>query len=233
MERRTFLRTTSALCSAGLFGLSMHANANEKTISGDDKTERMSIAKLRDLNIAFPTMIAVTPTGETIEVQRKPRIIRRYAQHIYVYFEQSKEISVFSLAGERTGKLPLTDNLQAIKDFAIDTQLQSLYVIEYGHHQITVLDFYGQKVGDIGEFGIELLQDLNGPKSITVDERGKVHVLTGNDNIIRVYSANGAYVSSYNHIRRSSSKLRQLDGCKMITGVGGKFNDSVTVLSGY
>lgn len=233
MERRTFLKSTSALCSAGLLGLSAHAQEQKNNTHVDQMAQRLSVAALRKLNIVFPSMVVITPTGEPVEVQLKPRIIRRYAHSIYVYFEQVKEISIFTLQGESAGKIHLPDTMEGIKDFAIDHALQSVHILEYGKHSITTLDFYGQTVASIGEFGTELMHDLNGPKSLTVDEQSNVHVLTSSDNIIRVYAANGVYVSSYNHIGRHIGHIRQIDGYKVISGVGGKFNDTVTVLSGH
>lgn len=233
MERRTFLKSTSALFSAGFLGFTAHAQEQKNNTHADQMTQRLSVAALRKLKISFPSMVVITPTGETVEIQLKPRIIRRYAHSIYVYFEQVKEISIFTLQGESAGKIHLPDSMESIKDFAIDHTLQSVHILEYGKHSITTLDFYGQTVASIGEFGTELMQDLNGPKSLTVDEQSNIHVLTGNDNIIRVYAANGVYVSSYNHIGRNIGHIRQIDGYKVISGVGGKFNDKVTVLSGH
>ncbi|WP_125720345.1 hypothetical protein [Pseudoalteromonas rubra] len=226
MERRTFLKSGSLLCASGVLPVSAFAaNASTFTFSEQD-TQRVDASTLDKLGLTAPKMSVQAPSGEQITLTLKPSVSRRYGDLLYVYFEMGKEIAVFDIDGNQQGAITLPDGVGLVGDFAIEPSQQLVYLIEHGHHHITVASFYGEKLGQIGEFGIDVVEQLNGPKSITLDADGHLHILEMGTYSIKVFNNNGAFLYSYGQTRFTKQPVyKSLDGTQHVVVSGGLLGD--------
>ncbi|TMP38474.1 hypothetical protein [Pseudoalteromonas rubra] len=226
MERRTFLKTSSYLCASGVLPVTaLAANSTSFTFSEQD-TQRVSRELLDTLAIEAPKVSIESPNGDAVQLTLKPAVARRYNSQIFIYFETSSEIHVFDLSGNPSGTIKLPQGFSSLNDFAIEPNQQLLYLIERGQHSVTVANFYGEKLTEISEFGTELDGQLNGPKKITLDTHGHIHILEMGTASIKVFSNNGVFLYSYGRSRLGKKPLyRSLDGTQHILVSGGKLND--------
>lgn len=226
MERRTFLKTSSYLCASGVLPVSaLAANSTSFTISEQD-TQRLSKELLDTLALKAPKASIESPNGDIVEFSLNPAIARRYGSSLFVHFETSSEINIFDLSGNPSGTIKLPQGIDNLNDFAIEPNQQLLYLIERGHHSITVANFYGEKLAQIGEFGTEVMAQLNGPKNLTLDTQGHIHVLEMGTSSIKVFSNNGAFLYSYGRSRLGKKpQYRSLDGTQHILISGGTLDD--------
>ncbi|WP_143484324.1 hypothetical protein [Pseudoalteromonas piscicida] len=231
MKRRTFLSLGTAITATSFMPFSCFASEQplDFTIQNAQVT-RLNPNVLSTLNIKSPIMSMESPTGEKVKVSRKAKIIRKYESGIYVYFELTTVIRVFSLSGQGMTDIELPKGIKDVKDFAIDFNLQQIYLLTPGSHQIAVVDFYGRQLATLGEFGYELESQLNGPKSITVDDRSRLHVVDASGNRVKVFDNNGAFSYSYGGSRVIKRKFNNIDGYQDITLTGGKLGDRRWVL---
>ncbi|WP_046006468.1 hypothetical protein [Pseudoalteromonas rubra] len=226
MERRTFLKSGSLLCASGVLPASAFAaNTSTFTFSEQD-TQRVDAGTLDKLGLTAPKMSVQAPSGEQVTLTLKPSVSRRYGELLYVYFEMSKEIAVFDAYGNQQGAIALPEGVDIVSDFAIEPSQQLVYLIVHGNHHITVTSFYGEKLGQIGEFGIDMVEQLNGPKSITLDAHGHLHILEMGTHSIKVFNNNGAFLYTYGQARLAKQPFyRSLDGTQNVVVSGGQLGD--------
>ncbi|MCG7534318.1 hypothetical protein [Pseudoalteromonas sp. OOF1S-7] len=232
MERRTFLKSGSLLCASGVLPIGAFA-ANTSTFTFSEQgTQRVDASTLDKLGLTAPKISVQAPSGEQVALTLKASVARRYGDLLYVYFEMSKEIAVFDVDGNQQSAITLPDGFGVLSDFAVEPSQQLLYLIKRGHHHITVASFYGEKLSQIGEFGIDLAAQLNGPKSITLDAFGHVHILEMGTSSIKVFDSNGAFLYTYGQARLGKRpNYRALDGTQQIVVSGGQLGDRKWIFS--
>lgn len=222
MERRTFIKLGSSVCATTMVGLPQFLHAEDAGALASEQTTRLHTKAIKELGIVFPSQVISPPSGDDVVVTMKPEVIRRYSDNLYVHFEQQDSIQVFDKQGTLKGNILYPDLAYGVKDFAIDEELQLIYLLPRGKARIEVIDFQGDLVDSIGEFGIELVEQLNGPRSITLDANKRLHVLCAGSNQVKVFDNNGAYQFSYRaSFARQPQRMRQLDGIEEIHISGG------------
>ncbi|MCO7188986.1 MULTISPECIES: hypothetical protein [unclassified Pseudoalteromonas] len=226
MERRTFLKASSYLCASGVLPVSALAADSIAFTNSEQNTQRVSGNLLEEIARHAPSVSMEAPSGESVQVTLRPSVVRRYNTFIYVYFEMSNEITVFDLSGTTIGTIKLPQGFSNVSDFAVEPNQQLLYFIERGHHQVIVANFFGEQLAQIGEFGTEVVSQLNGPKSLTLDGDGRVHVLESGTSSVKVFGNNGAFLYSYGQTRLGKQPMyKTLDGTEQIVITGGQLGD--------
>ncbi|WP_157576930.1 beta-propeller fold lactonase family protein [Pseudoalteromonas rubra] len=226
MERRTFLKTSSYLCASGALPLSAFAANSTLFDFSEQNTQRLDVQTVNKLAVKAPKMSVEAPSGERVSVTLKPAVARRYDALLYVHYEMSNEITVFDINGVQQGTIGLPDGFGSVSDFAIEPSQQLVYLIERGHHQIIVANFYGERLAHIGEFGTEVAAQLNGPRSLTLDDEGHVHVVDSGASSIKVFNNNGAFLYAYGQSRLGKAPIyRALDGTQHVVVTGGQLGD--------
>ncbi|MCF2858298.1 hypothetical protein L1286_12495 [Pseudoalteromonas sp. SMS1] len=234
MERRSFLKSSVSVCATSSLFSSAYLWAQSNGTRLERHTQRLSGDDLRQLQSQFPTLLISSPQNTPVEVTLKPVIARRYANQAYILFELSKEVLIFNRVGEQVGAIPVPSVIGHIKDFAVDEKRQRIFVVSGNTHSIYTIDFNGHIQNIFGEFGIELPQQLSGIKSITLDDRGLVHILNGYSNNVKVFDDQGVYQFSYApRTFGKQANLESIDGYQTIRILGGKFRDIVYTFDVY
>lgn len=220
MDRRQFLfsgTTAAAMVSVPTLTLSGIALA-----SGTD-TSRLNDAELNSLNLSHRYIEVLSADGGTMSVPMQARVARRYNDQVYVWFDTDHAIRVFDLSGTAVGEIPLTQS-GLLKDFGLDSY-GNIFVLYSGIHAIQWLDYQGNLLGSIGQFGMDSPEMLNGPVSLTVDAQDNLHVLNAGTRSVKVFTANGVYLRDYGQSRwLSERRLSSIDGLNQIRVTGGMEN---------
>lgn len=239
MKRRAFLKLPpSILISSAISFDALSAN-DDSFEKMTQSYQRLNKTVLNELGIQPPKTQFTLPSDETITLLQQPSLIRKYNDLIYVNYELDSGIHVYSLTGKFIEYIGFSTNLGPIKDFAIDSQRQLIYLLERAKHHIEVYDSVGEKLLNIAEFGIELDSQLNGPSSITVDSQGRLHVLEAITSKIKVFENNGSYAFSYTKSKFNRKlKLQYIDGYNKVvatskgdSGVKWLFDDDLRALT--
>lgn len=221
IKRRTFLKLGSTICLAGAFSFSSMLGAHDKTDAAKQIT-RLTAEQLTKLGITFPSKNISIPTGGSIDLAMKPDVIRQYGSAIYTHYELFDHIVIYDLNGLQQGLVPLPARFSSIKDFAIDEELELVYLLPLGADAIEVVDFNGDFIHRIGEFGVDLPEQLNGSLSITLDKNKRLHVLCAGDNTIKTFADSGAFLGSQSSVfGRKNLKAKSIDGTVSVIAVGG------------
>lgn len=241
MKRRTFLKLSPSVLLSSALPFEVLCNESKKSERIDSNFRRLNEDDLQNLGISYPTHSIKTPNNTYITLPQKPYVIRRYQEQVYVNFELDNAIYVYDSSGEITNYIVFSMDVGPLKDFAIDFEKQLVYLLERSKHHIVVISFSGEFQSSIGQFGLDLEHDLNGPSSITVDSNGWLHILEGISSKVKVFDTNGSFLFSYNK-SRFNKKLRpnQIDGYKKVTlsSIEGEephwfFDDTRKILSLY
>ncbi|WDD98528.1 hypothetical protein [Thalassomonas actiniarum] len=227
MDRRRFIVTSSAV--AGTLALPVKSFAMAEASKGLNKVpdnSRLPTSKLTSLGIQAPLKQVTAPGGHDVSFPLKMRVARQYRQKIYVWFETEPMIRVYDLAGNEQSPVSLPDSVGILKDFALDS-MDNIFILSAGQHQITWLGPQGDMLGYIGDFGMDLAEQLNGPASLTLDSEDHLHVLNAGSRTIKVYKNNGVFLFEYGQSRWGKErKLLSLDGTDTISASGGIMKDS-------
>lgn len=220
MDRRQFLTSSSLLLGATSFSGLSWANLN----ASDSGNSRISKTQFAELDIPSPIAHIQAPNGQTVAVPLQAQVIRQYNEAVYVWFETENLLRVYNQSGEALSQVQLpTDSL---KDFTLDNS-GYIYLLESGKHEITWINAQGDILGTIGSFGYQAPEQLNGPRSLTVDSHNSVHVLNAGTRTVKVFSAQGAYLYEYGQSRWfNERRLHSIDGESMITVSGGSMQNS-------
>ncbi len=222
MERRTFIKLGSSICASGALGLPQLICAEETSVTQQamsigDKT-RLTPNALSSIGIEYPVQLMSPPSGKDVLVTMPPRVVRGYNTRIYIHFELQDYIAVYDELGGLIDKVVNADFAHGIKDFAVDEELALIYVLLRGESLVRVINFQGEVLDQIGEFGIELAEQLNGPSSLTLDANKRLHVLCTGSNMVKVYADTGAYLFAYRaSFARKPRRMRSIDGFEVIT----------------
>lgn len=222
MDRRAFLNTSSMLLAASVLPFPAMATGDELIAANADST-RLSREQLLSFGISEPVRKISPPTGGSVDVTMKAKIIRRYDTRVFVYFELSRFIDVFDMYGNLVAQIttPEGDDIP-IHDFAIDTSSGSVYWLRLGGHEVIVTDYSGNVLNTLGEFGHDQTDKLNGPRSITIDSHHRVYVLDSDNTRIKVFGNNGTFLRDYSLGRFTKGrKFTSLDGNQKVVVSGG------------
>ena len=225
MQRRNFLKTSASVVGLVLAPASVTALAANAELNTSKLTRRISKQALKDLSISFPEMTMTSPSGQDVTFELNPVAARYYPNGLFVLFEHTDEIYIYDQIGQVLGSIPLNLKYGIIKDFAVDEDNQLVFLVT-GPGTIKVIGFDGGHYGDVGSQGLNHFEQLNGIKSITLDDSGRLHVLCSQSNSIKVFDNSGTLLYSYSaKSLLSKPTLHQLDGQSEIKVVGGQFKD--------
>ncbi|WDE05955.1 hypothetical protein SG34_003220 [Thalassomonas viridans] len=233
MDRRQFILSGSAV--AGSLAIPMQSFAMSD-ISGDlfaakvkdtaAGNSRLSASKIARLGIQAPLKQVTAPGGHDVSFPLTMRIARQYQENIYVWFETESVIRTYDQQGNEQNTIALPDSVSLIKDFALDS-MGNIFILNGGQHQITWLSHQGDILGYIGDFGIDLAEQLNGPTSLTLDSSDQLHVLNAGSRTVKVYKNNGVFLFEYGQPRWGKQRqLLSLDGKETISASGGMMRDN-------
>jgi len=229
MDRRQFLISNSVLTASMVMPNISLAKADTSDIAPN--TTRLSLADINKLGIKAPFTHAVSPNNDIVSFALKMRIARRYQDLIFIWFDTENMIRIYDEFGTQSNAIPLPKHISSLKDFAFDS-MGNLFVLPQGQHHILWLSEQGYELGYIGEFGIELSEQLNGPVSLTIDLNDQIHVLNAGTRTIKVFSNNGVFLFEYGQNRRGKQKqIHSIDGKKNIILKGGMMKDRTWQLS--
>ena len=239
MNRRAFLKLPPSILISSAISFEALSVDDDSFEELTRSHHRLNKRFLNELGIQPPKTQFTLPSDESITLFQQPSVIRKYNDLIYVNYELDNGIYVYSLKGKYIDYIGFSTELVPIKDFAIDSQNQLIYMVERAKHHIEVYDLAGEKLLRISEFGIELDSQLNGPSSITVDSQGRLHVLEAITSKIKVFENNGSYVFSYTKSNFNRKlKLKYIDGYNKIVatskgdfGVKWFFDDDLRALT--
>jgi len=245
MERRQFLISSSVLATslgmsletmaASAFtektsstkALRVKSDSSYKTLTAQAGISRLSSEDIHNLGIKAPIKHTSSPQGVVASFELKLRIARQYQQGIYLWFDTEKQIRVYDEYGFEQKSIPLPVSVSAIKDFALDSY-GNLFILPKGQHNILWISGQGDELGVIGGFGTEMAEQLNGPRSLTVDNQDRLHVLDGGSRTVKVFKNNGVFLYEYGQSRwHNQRRLHSLDGRERIAIKGGMMQDSL------
>ena len=177
---------------------------------------RLSAQGIEALQLVAPMRTVTLPQGSAYTLPRRAALGRRYAGYNYIWFENETQLRVYDDTGAAWSTINLPPEAQNLSDFALDGEGQ-IYLIIRGQHEVNRLSPSGNVLGVLGGFSISSVSGLNGPKSLTVDGVGNVHVLDAGSRSIKVFSAQSGYVKSYGHESwQTAQQPRSLDGISQI-----------------
>ncbi|WP_143764325.1 NHL repeat-containing protein [Cognaticolwellia mytili] len=234
MDRRKFIISGSAIASTLAIPMSSYAKSE---IAGDLFTKkaakksagktRLSAVNIRKLGIKAPLKQVIAPGGQTVQFPLNMRIARQYQSTIYVWFETEPAIRIYDQNGVETGAITLPESMSSLKDFALDT-MGNIFILAVGEQQVSWISAQGDILGTVGEFGIDLADQLNGATSLTIDAQDRLHVLNTGSRTIKVFKNNGVYLFEYGQSRWGKErKLLTIDGTQGISASGGMMRDSL------
>lgn len=230
MNRRVFLKLPPSIVISSAISFPVISSDNASANVLNQSQQRLQKTVIGELGIAPPKAIIDLPSGDQVSLVQKPTVIRRYDDFIFINYELDSGLYVYSLTGELINYISLSKKRGNIKDFAIDSQRQLIYVLKRAKHHIEVYDFAGEQLLIISEFGIDFESQLNGPSSITVDNQGRLHVLEPITSKVKVFESNGSYLFNYTKSRFNRNlKLNQLDGYQKIVATSKVSSDAMWI----
>jgi len=245
MERRQFLISSSVLATS--LGMSLEtiatstfseitssaktlrvtSNSAYKSLTAQASTSRLSAIDIKKLNIKAPIKHTSSPEGVAVSFPLKLRIARQYEKKIFLWFDTEAVIRVYDEYAFELNSIPLPQSVHSLNDFALDSK-GNLFILAQGQHQIIWLSKQGDELGVIGEFGIELPEQLNGALSMTLDNEDQLHVLNAGTSTIKVYKNNGVFLFEYGQSRwQKQRRLHSVDGKETIAIKGGMMKDNL------
>ncbi|MFO6424108.1 hypothetical protein [Motilimonas sp. KMU-193] len=229
MKRRDFICSGMAAVSvAGVAPMSLSVAA--VTNPG---YSRLSRQEARNLGISPYTQVVLGADGFGVPLDIEPRIVRRYQEVVYVWFDTLPEIHQYDQHGQLSGKVSLPEQVTALNDFAVDSE-NNIYLLPRGHHQIVQLDSRGLVLNVLGEFGTSLSHHLNGPTSLTLDRENRIHVLNTGSRTIKVFNAKGQPEHEYGQSRwLKDRQFHEIDGLEEIRVTGGTHRDNAWYFSSH
>lgn len=105
---------------------------------------------------------------------------------IYQYFFKSEKVKI------------VFDSIEFIRPtgIAYNPATNTIWVVETGLHQITVLSVEGQRIKQIGERGEKNMQ-FNFPTDIWIDNEGVAYVIDALNFRVQIFNKNGEFLSSF------------------------------------
>lgn len=214
MERRTFVKLgTGAFGAALLPGFALAGLSTDS----DPQFTRLTSQQLTQLNIRFPTQTVTPENGLSVTFALNPRIARRFADKVYVLFGTEKQLRVFDHQGSQISSIPVAESIGTMSDFYV-TDNGGVYLLSSTLHQVIAVSSIGDIISRLGELGWERPEQLNGPKSLTVDGEGRLHILNVGTNTIKVFNDSGAFLFEYGQNRWGRRQNYQhLDGKQVVS----------------
>lgn len=214
MKRRDFIKLGTSAVGVVLFPCSVLA---EQPTNKEQQITRLTSEALNQLSISFPTKTVTSQNGEAVTFPLSPRIARRFANKVYVLFDTEKQLRVFDLQSNQCSSIPVDKSIGTVRDFYV-TDNGLVYFLSSSLHQVILISSSGDIVNRIGEFGWERKEQLNAPRSLTIDAEGRLHILNAGTNSVKVFNNSGAFLFEYGKNQWGSRRNYQyLDGNDVIS----------------
>lgn len=192
MDRRRFVKVGVA----GVLGV---AFTPAFTFAADQESDtvipKVPLAQFDGLGISPPKISIQNPQGVLVTFEAQPLIIRRSDNYLYVYFELSKQIDIYTLDGHRVDNISLPNNINRVVDFTVDAEKQLIYVVGRQLSTIDQLSFDGTHLMTIGELAYDAPNRVNGIKSLELNSSGNIVVLCGMRQQQFEYTSSGVLIN--------------------------------------
>jgi len=221
-ERRHFLGKSIALAGlVGVVGTSTSVFADNNASSHN--TSRLSEQQVLQMGLKAPSFTVEAPDGVVMTLTRKLRVARQYQELLYLAYENEPSIHVYDVGSLlHRFDIQFNDQFGVLKDFAVSDN-GDVYALFSGQHAIFHLSSNGSLIQTISEFGIDKPEHLNGPRSLTIDSQGNIHVWDAGTRHIKVFTTDNQFVRQYGKARLSPITLVQdIDGRDPIIVTGGQ-----------
>lgn len=192
MDRRGFVK----VAMAGVFGMAFVPALTFAAYRGSITViPKLPLEQFDSLGISRPKISIHNPQGELVTFDAQPLIIRRGDNHLYIYFELSRQIDIYTLDGHRVDHISLPNNINRVVDFTVDAEKQLIYVVGRQLSTIDQLSFDGTHLMTIGELVYDAPNRVNGIKSLELNSSGNIVVLCGMRQQQFEYTSSGVLIN--------------------------------------
>lgn len=219
-QRRRLMGGSLAFACTALMAKSGVVLANMDVT--ENNLSRVEPAVFERYGITAPSFTVEVPGGELLTLPRKLKVVRQYHGQLYVAYENLSTIFVYDgKTSQYIKSIELYGQDGVLRDFAMSDNGE-LFVLFWGKHRVFHYSAQGSLLQKIGTFGIEYPQQLNGPRSLTVDKMGNVHVWNSGTRTIKVFSSGSVFLEEYSaHGIKSDTVIRCLDGSAPVMVITG------------